>query len=244
MQTLGTKALQAPIRRKREKNPPKQQPDNTTQEGNEFESLEDDEAFFKRYREQLSQRSAGIEFEELPGSEDADLIPSLATAEGRIEMFLQILVNGTRPWWADPVSPVQLEIYIKSAIANHPQVVKAAFARLVRTLPTARYPEIVNKLLTSVNETTINNLIMALAPEIGGFVTTISMALGNWWEQEKDNLTLPPHLAARYQFVWHAAVKYVLEYMTSGYSPGQMLRYVMKELSAATGYLRGRQLSR
>ncbi|MBP6638941.1 MAG: hypothetical protein KA293_01530 [Bacteroidia bacterium] len=209
--------------------------DASAEAGEEFGSTEDDEAFFKRYRQQLSERAAGFEFEDLPGVEEAELIPSLNTPEGRVELFLHVLVHGTRPWWAEPVSAVQLELYLKTAITNSPQAVKTAFARLVRSMPASGYEQVITRLISSINETTLNNLLMVLAPEIGGFVTTISMALETFWESAQETYALPGHLANRFQFVWHPPLKYVFQYMTSGFSPGQMLRFVMKDLADALG---------
>lgn len=196
------------------------------------ESL-DDEAFFKRYRDQLSKRMQELGILEVPG--DDELLPRIDTPEGRVAMMLHFLHTGERPWWADPVSTPQLEAYFKQAIVQHPETVREAVRAWMRAIPPAQHAGMVHRLLTTVNESTLVAFIEALAPEIAGFFATVALVLETLFEAPKESLSLPAHLSERDRFVWHHPVHYLLAYMGSGYNPQQLVRYVFKHQAAALG---------
>lgn len=195
----------------------------------------DDETFFREARERLRQLEEEG-YEAIPGLDQDEIPADLFTPAGKAELVIQALAGEKRPWWAPTVTSVQLEMYLRSALNDEPAAVKEALHRMVRSMGAAERKALVQKLLDTFNEGTLTQLSAAIAPDIAGFLVTVSLALKALREYaESAGIPIPSELSSVSQFVWQPIMEYLVEYLSSGLAVGQAVRYILRQLAQALG---------
>ncbi|MFN8396667.1 MAG: contractile injection system tape measure protein [Bacteroidia bacterium] len=195
----------------------------------------DDETFFREARERL-RKLEEEGFEVLPGIDPESIPTEVITAAGKAELVFQAMARGERPWWAPPLTTVQLEMHLRTALSDDAPAVKETFHQIVRSLGAAQRKALILKLLDSLNEGTMTQLVTSLAPDISGFLVTVSMALKALRQYaEGSDLAIPSELSTEAKFVWQPILEYIVEYLSGGLSVGQAVRFVLRQLAAPLG---------
>lgn len=195
----------------------------------------DDETFFREARERLlRQEQEGVEV--LSVLDDAAIGNEIDTPAGRAELVLQAILAGGRPWWAPNITSVQLEAFLRSSLTEDSAAVKVTVHRMVRNLAAAERKRLISRLLETLNESTLNMLATALAPDISGFLVTVGMALKALRQYaEGAGLSIPSEFGTELRFVQQPILEYLLEYLSGSLTVGHAVRFILRQLAQALG---------
>lgn len=162
-------------------------------------------------------------------------VDPLGTIVARLDYIEHFLLTGKRPWWLDSAPASNLEMAVSSLVKVAGKRLEERLRAIILTARPQQYGEIVDRLLGSLSETHVQNILQLLLPGLAGIMPAVVRLLKRFHQNPPRAVNYPPILADQHRFAWHYLVRFSFEYLSSGTGASAMVRYVVDKTANALG---------